>query len=71
MDIIAISQALAYVVLYSITGFGPGFFLGIFVGNIVGARGQPSITDKYTKNLKDAATHNAQWHPSHNKWHKD
>ena len=70
MDLIIILQTLAYVVLYAITGFGPGFFFGIIAGNIIGARGKSSITDKYTQNLKNAATHNAQWHPSHNKWHK-
>lgn len=69
MDLIALSQALAYVVLYAIIGFGPGLVLGIIVGNIVGARGKGTITDKYVKNLKSAADHNAQWHPSHKKWH--
>jgi hypothetical protein len=69
MAIIIILQALSYVVLYAITGFGPGIMLGIIVGNAMGARGKGSISEKYAKNIKSAAIHNAQWHPTHNKWH--
>lgn len=69
MDVIVLLQALAYVVLYAITGFGPGFMLGIIIGNATGARGKPSISEKYAKNIQSAAIHNAQWHPTHNKWH--
>jgi len=64
-------QTLAYIVLYAITGFGPGIFFGIIVGNILGAYRQPSLTENQDKSLKNAATHNAQWHPSHKKWEKD
>jgi len=69
MAIVIIVQTLAYVVLYAITGFGPGIILGIIVGNALGARGKVSISEKYAKNIQSAATHNAQWHPTHKKWH--
>lgn len=69
MDIAFLFQILSYVTLYAITGFGPGIILGIIVGNALGARGKASISDKYAKNIKSAAIHNAQWHPTHNKWH--
>ncbi|HBE90605.1 MAG: hypothetical protein A3E37_01755 [Candidatus Andersenbacteria bacterium RIFCSPHIGHO2_12_FULL_46_9] len=68
MAIIIILQTLSYVVLYAITGFGPGIMLGIIAGNTMGAWGKSSISDKYAKNIKSADTHNAQWHPTHNKW---
>ena len=70
MDYITLFQTLAYIALYAIIGFGPGVLLGIVTANIIGARGKASTTDKYQTNLKSAATHNAQWHPSHNKWHE-
>jgi F0F1-type ATP synthase membrane subunit c/vacuolar-type H+-ATPase subunit K len=69
MTTVIILQALSYVVLYAITGFGPGIILGIIVGNALGARGKESISEKYVKNIKSAADHNAQWHPTHKKWH--
>jgi len=68
MDLLNITQTLAYIALYAITGFGPGVMFGIIVGNIVGAKGKNSISENYQKNIKVAATHNAQWHPTHKKW---
>jgi len=69
MNAITIAQVLAYVVFYAITGFGPGFLLGIAIANSIGAYRKSSISANYAQNIKDAATHNAQWHPTHKKWH--
>ncbi len=65
----SVGQSIGLVILYAITGFGPGFMLGAVVGNIIGAKGKQTVTQQYQKNIKEAELHNAQWHPSHKKWH--
>jgi len=69
LEVIARSlQALSFVVLYIIIGFGPGFMVGIVLANTILGRGKPVYMDLHKQALKDAAQHNAQWHPSNEKW---
>ncbi|MAF80688.1 hypothetical protein CL628_01605 [bacterium] len=61
-------QALSFVVLYVIVGFGPGFVVGLLVANSIFGRGRPIYMDLHKQAIKDAAQHNAQWHPSNERW---
>ena len=63
-----IMQALSFIVLYGILGFGPGFVAGLLAANWVFGRGKPVYMDLHKQAIKDAAQHNAQWHPSNEKW---
>lgn len=69
LEIIAAAiQALALVVLYVFVGFGPGFVAGIMLANFIFARGKPTLMEKHKQTARDAAQHNAQWNPSHERW---
>lgn len=67
---VIILHTLAYVLLYVIVGFGPGFVLGMIVANTLFGRGQPTYMQLHEENKKRAAQHNAQWAPSHERWQK-
>ena len=58
-----------FVVLYVMIGFGPGFVAGIILANALFGKG-PSYAQTHRKNIKDAAAHNAQWDPKHERWQK-
>ena len=61
-------RLLALMVIYSFTGFGIGFVLGVVTGNIVFVRGKPNVMEDYAEAKRVAAQHNAQWDPSHERW---
>jgi len=63
-------QSLALVALYAILGFGPGFVAGLLTANALFGRGKPIYMDVHKQAIKNAAQHNAQWHPSNEKWRK-
>ncbi|MEX2054550.1 MAG: hypothetical protein WD972_00070 [Candidatus Andersenbacteria bacterium] len=68
--IVRLSEAFAFVVLYAMLGFGPGFVIGMVLVNTFFAKGQPTYMDTHEENKKLAAQHNAQWTPSHERWQK-
>lgn len=71
LEIIArIFQAFALVTLYGMLGFGPGFVTGLLTANAIFGRGKPIYMDLHKQAIKNAAQHNAQWHPSNEKWRK-
>ena len=65
-----LTQAIGLAMLYMITGFGPGFALGILLGNITGGRGKDPLTRQHSRAMREAAEHNAQWSPAHERWKK-
>lgn len=68
--LIALFETLAFVVLYFFIGFGPGFILGILIANRFFAPGQSTYMEVHQERKKVAAQHNAQWHPSHERWQR-
>lgn len=64
----SILRSLALIILFIVVGFGPGFILGIIIANRVFGRGQPNYMQSYKQAVKDAAEHNRQWHPDHERW---
>lgn len=66
---IALTDIVTLVLLYFLVGFGPGFIIGLLLGNRHGA-GQPSFLDTHEENIRKAAEHNAQWDPTHERWQK-
>lgn len=64
----AIIRSLAFVILYVITGFGPGFMIGILLGNRVGGHNKPVLYKVHAKNIAKAMEHNDQWLPDAERW---
>jgi hypothetical protein len=56
--------------LHAVIGFGPGFIIGIILGNLTGGRGREPLASQHRKNIRSASEHNAQWNPSHERWQK-
>jgi hypothetical protein len=56
--------------MYLIGAFGPGFVIGLLIANLMRGRGQPTYMDIHQQKTKQAAEHNAQWHPSQERWQK-
>lgn len=70
LDLVAaVLRALAFVALYFFIGFGPGFILGLLLANATSGRGKPMLMDSHNDSKIRAAQHNAQWAPSHPRWH--
>lgn len=64
-------RAFTFVMLYMMIGFGPGFLIGVLLGNrFGGGYKQMSRMDESQKQIEKAALHNAQWHPDHERWKK-
>ncbi len=71
LDLIAVLlESFAFVFLYLMTGFGPGFVLGMLLANLLLARNQPTYMETHEEAKKRAAQHNAQWAPSNERWHQ-
>jgi len=73
IDLLIVSkiiQTFALITLYFILGFGPGFVAGLLTANTLFGRGKPVYMDLHKEAIKKAAKHNAQWHPSNEKWRK-
>lgn len=66
--ILILLQTLLFVVLYFFLGFGPGFVIGILIANRLFAPGQATYMEVHEEKKKAAAQHNAQWHPTHERW---
>ncbi len=58
----------AFVLFYFTIGFGPGFVVGLAIGNFFAARDESTIRDKQWEDVKKATAHNKQWDPSHERW---
>lgn len=67
---VAFLNSLAFVALYVLVGFGPGFIIGMLLANRLFAKGQPTYLDTHREAIKNAAQHNAQWAPSNERWQK-
>jgi len=65
-----LAQDIPFLILYVIIGFGPGFIIGVMLGNTFGARNKPVYREVHRQNIHTAAEHNAQWNPSHERWQK-
>lgn len=64
----ALLGSFAMVLIYFITGFGPGFIVGVLLANRFAGRNHPLRMDKQNQNIQKASEHNSQWHPSNAKW---
>lgn len=65
-----IIRSFAFVVFYTIVGFGPGFIAGILLANRLFGKGQPTYMELHEQNIAKAAEHNKQWDPRHERWQK-
>lgn len=74
MDTTAIStiesilHSLAFILLYFVIGFGPGFIIGMLLANRFTAGDKQLRVEKHNDNIKKAGDHNSQWHPDNTKW---
>jgi hypothetical protein len=60
----------ALFIFYALTGLGPGFIIGMLIGNIFAVRDEKSIMQKQYEAIGHASRHNRQWHPTHERWRK-
>lgn len=65
-----LAHALGLIMFYLITGFGPGVILGFIIANRTGGRHFEHHDHNIEKALRQAAEHNAQWHPEHQRWQR-
>ena len=65
-----ISYWIAIIILHIIIGFGPGFVIGLLLANGLGGREYQHHTEKRSIAVKEAAEHNAQWNPNHERWQR-
>jgi len=71
VEVVILAMRIAgFIALYVFIGFGPGFVIGLMLGNFVFGRGKPTLMQKHDDNKESAAQHNAQWDPAHEKWQK-
>lgn len=61
-------RSFAFIVLYFFVGFGSGFVVGLLLANAVIGREKPILFKTHKDNIRNAAQHNAQWNPSHERW---
>ncbi len=61
-------QLLAYTLLYFMTGFGPGFIVGVLLTNRLFGKDLPLRMEKNQESIQKAAEHNNQWHPDNPRW---
>lgn len=66
--IAALVRSFALIIIYFITGFGPGFIIGVLLANRFAGRNHPLRMDKQNQNIQKASEHNSQWHPNNAKW---
>ena len=64
----ALFETLALVITYALTGFGPGFILGLLVANRLAGRNKELFMDASAKEIQKAQKLNEQWKPSHKRW---
>ena len=67
-SILSISNVIGLFLLYAITGLGPGVVVGIIIANLLASRHEERLMDRTQRQLHEAAEHNAQWDPSHERW---
>lgn len=71
LDIVArILEIVAFIGLYFIIGFGPGFLLGVVMMSRIVGKDNPYITEVHDQAKRQAAEHNKQWHPNDPRWQK-
>jgi hypothetical protein len=71
LEVIArLLRAIAFVILYLLLGFGPGYYLGIFAANRLFGRGNQLRMEKHEDAIEEAIEHNKQWHPDEERWKK-
>lgn len=64
----AVFRSFVTILIYFVTGFGPGFIVGVLLANRFAGRNHPLRMDKQHQNIQKAAEHNSQWHPNNPKW---
>lgn len=64
----AILRNVAFVLLYFVIGFGPGFMVGVLLANKFAGKNNPIRMDKHNENIKKAGQHNSQWNPNNPRW---
>ncbi len=69
LDIVAsIVRVVAIALVYFVTGFGPGFIIGLLLTNRIFGKNLPLRMEKHQSNMQKASEHNSQWHPDNPKW---
>jgi hypothetical protein len=63
-----ILRNVAFVLLYFVIGFGPGFVVGVLLANRFTGKDKPMRMEKHNENIQQAGQHNAQWHPDNPRW---
>ncbi len=63
-----IVRVTAFILVYFVTGFGPGFIAGLLLANTLFGKGMPLRMEKHEEAIRKAAEHNSQWHPDNPKW---
>lgn len=64
----SLMRSIATILVYFITGFGPGFIVGVLLTNRFSGRNHPLRMDKQKQAIQKANEHNSQWHPNNPKW---
>ncbi len=64
----AILKSIAIILIYFITGFGPGFVIGVLLANRFAGKDKPLRIEKHAENITKAGQHNSQWNPNDPRW---
>ncbi len=63
-------RAVAFVSLYLLIGFGPGYICGVLAANRFVGKGNQLRMERRLSDIEAAIEHNKQWHPEHERWKK-
>ncbi|MEX1111862.1 MAG: hypothetical protein WEC84_00205 [Candidatus Andersenbacteria bacterium] len=63
-------EIIAFIALYIIIGFGPGFLLGVVILSRIIGKDNPYISEVHEQAKRQAVEHNKQWHPNDPRWQK-
>lgn len=70
MIISDITYWIAIIILHGIIGIGPGVIFGFLLANATSGRQFEHHDAKFSRAIKEATEHNAQWHPDHERWQR-
>ena len=68
-DVLAIiTKILAFIILYLVIGFAPGYYIGILIANRIWGKNNPLRMERHQDTIEQAMQHNKQWHPDDPRW---